>query len=142
NSLVISAAAKKLGGRAYASGMYLTAESEDIFGADALRTVAAFKKTTDPQAIMNPGKVLPASRDAKSPAKAIARLIGSARGVAGIGAALGRVLKGKGGEAKKLTDLPNNMEDSAFACAACGFCRSKCTVFLPDPWEDNSPRGK
>ena len=91
---------------------------------------------------MNPGKVLPASLDAKSPAKLVARAIGSARGVAGIGAALGRVLSGKKNEAVQLTDLPNDMENSAFACAACGFCRGKCTVFLPDPWEDNSPRGK
>lgn len=142
NSLVIAEAAKKLGGRAYASGMYLTAESEDIFGRALLERVAAFKAATDPAAIMNPGKVLPPSLDPKSPAKLIARAIGSARGVAGIGAALGRVLAGRKGEVKPLTDLPNNMEESAFACAECGFCRSKCTVFLPDPWEDNSPRGK
>lgn len=142
NSLVISEVAKKLGGRAYASGMYLTAESEDIFGADTLKRVAEFKAATDPAGIMNPGKVLPPSLDPKSPAKLIARAIGSARGVAGIGAALGRVLGGRNQEVKPLTDLPNDMENSAFACAECGFCRSKCTVFLPDPWEDNSPRGK
>lgn len=142
NSLVISEVAKKLGGRAYASGMYLTAESEDIFGKDVLKRVADFKGATDPAGIMNPGKVLPPSLDPKSPAKLIARAIGSARGVAGIGAALGRVLGGRNREVKPLTDLPNNMEESAFACAECGFCRSKCTVFLPDPWEDNSPRGK
>lgn len=142
NSLVISEVAKKLGGRAYASGMYLTAESEDIFGLDTLKRVASFKAETDPAGIMNPGKVLPPSLDGKSPAKLIARAIGSARGVAGIGAALGRVLGGRNNEVKPLTDLPNHMEESAFACAECGFCRSKCTVFLPDPWEDNSPRGK
>ena len=142
NSLVISEAAKKLGGRAYASGMYLTAESESIFGKAALDAVVAFKASTDSAGIMNPGKVLPASMDSHSPAKFIARAIGSARGVAGLGAALGRVLSGKKGEVKALTDLPNNMEESAFACASCGFCRAKCTVFLPDPWEDNSPRGK
>ncbi len=142
NSLVISEAAKKLGGRAYASGMYLTAESEAIFGRALLEKVSAFKAETDPAGIMNPGKVLPVSLDEKSPAKLIARAIGSARGVAGIGAALGRVLGGRKNEVEQLTDLPNNMEESAFACAACGFCRSKCTVFLPDPWEDNSPRGK
>lgn len=142
NSLVIAEVAKKLGGRAYASGMYLTAESEDIFGKDLLKRVAAFKAATDPAGIMNPGKVLPPALDPKSPAKLIARAIGSARGVAGLGAALGRVLGGRNREVKPLTDLPNNMEESAFACAECGFCRSKCTVFLPDPWEDNSPRGK
>lgn len=142
NSLVISEVAKKLGGRAYASGMYLTAESEAIFGKELLSAVLTFKTSTDPASIMNPGKVLPASLDQKSPSKTIARAIGSARGVAGIGAALGRVLSGKKGEVSPLTDLPNDMENSAFACAECGFCRGKCTVFLPDPWEDNSPRGK
>ncbi|MGV8084284.1 MAG: FAD-binding and (Fe-S)-binding domain-containing protein [Coriobacteriia bacterium] len=142
NSLVISEAAKKIGGRAYASGMYLTAESENIFGRTLLESVVAFKANTDPVGIMNPGKVLPASMDPKSPAKLISRGIGTARSVSGIGAALGRVLGGKNKEVKALTDLPNNMEESAFACASCGFCRSKCTVFLPDPWEDNSPRGK
>lgn len=142
NSLVISEVAKKLGGRAYAAGMYLTAESEAIFGADLLQRVADFKQQTDPAGIMNPGKVLPTTMDANSPAKHIARAIGSARGVAGIGAALARVFSGKNVEVVHLTDLPNNMEDSAFACAGCGFCRQKCTVFLPDPWEDHSPRGK
>lgn len=142
NSLVISQVAKKLGGAAYASGMYLTAESESIFGKDLLKEIASFKAKSDAAGIMNPGKVLPPSLDPNSPAKLVSHAIGSARGVAGIGAALGRVLGGKNNEAKQLTDLPNDMENSAFACAACGFCRSKCTVFLPDPWEDNSPRGK
>lgn len=142
NSLVIAEAAKKLGGRAYAAGMYLTAESEAIFGRPLLERVVAFKKETDPAGILNPGKVLPPALDPASPAKLIARAIGSARGVAGLGAALGRVLSRKKSDGAPLTDLPNAMEESAFACAECGFCRRTCTVFLPDPWEDNAPRGK
>lgn len=142
NSLAVNEIAKKVGGRAFASGMYLTPESEAIFGAELLDRVAAFKRQTDPDGILNPGKVLPLKLDPKSPVKLIARAVGSARGVSGLGGALGRVMNGSGAPAKKISDLPNHMEDGAFACASCGFCRSVCTVFAPDPWEDNSPRGK
>ena len=141
NSLVVNEIAKKVGGRAFASGMYLTPESEAIYGRDLLERVVAFKHETDPAGILNPGKVLPIKYDPTSPVKLIARAVGSARGVSGIGGALGRVMAG-GGEAKKISDLPNDMENGAFACAGCGFCRGVCTVFAPDPWEDNSPRGK
>lgn len=141
NSLAVNEIAKKVGGRAFASGMYLTPESEAIFGTELLGRVVAFKKATDPAGIMNPGKILPPKYDPASPVKLIARAVGSARGVAGLGGALGRVMSGNG-EVKKISDLPNDMENGAFACAGCGFCRGVCTVFAPDPWEDNSPRGK
>ena len=142
NSLAVNEIAKKVGGRAFASGMYLTPESEAIFGKELLERVVAFKRQTDPAGILNPGKVLPIKYDPDSPVKLIARAVGSARGVSGIGGALGRVMNGGGNGARKISDLPNHMEDGAFACASCGFCRSVCTVFAPDPWEDNSPRGK
>lgn len=142
NSLAVNEIAKKVGGRAFASGMYLTPESEAIFGKELLEQVVAFKRETDPAGILNPGKVLPIKYDPTSPVKLIARAVGSARGVSGIGGALGKVMNGNGNSAKKISDLPNNMEDGAFACASCGFCRGVCTVFAPDPWEDNSPRGK
>jgi len=141
NSLVVNEIAKKVGGRAFASGMYLTPESEAIYGRKLLERVVAFKRQSDPAGILNPGKVLPIKYDPASPVKLIARAVGSARGVAGIGGALGRVMAGNGA-AKKISDLPNDMENGAFACAGCGFCRGVCTVFAPDPWEDNSPRGK
>ena len=141
NSLVVNEIAKKVGGRAFASGMYLTPESEAIYGRELLERVVAFKRETDPAGLLNPGKVLPIKYDPNSPVKLIARAVGSARGVSGIGGALGRVMNGLG-ETKKISDLPNEMEVGAFACAGCGFCRSVCTVFAPDPWEDNSPRGK
>lgn len=140
NSLVVNETAKKLGGRVFASGMYLTPESEAIFGKALLERVVAFKKKTDPGKILNPGKILSPKYDPDSPVKLIARAVSSARGVAGIGGALGRMLKGD--KPKKISDLPNHMEDGAFACVSCGFCRGVCTVFAPDPWEDNSPRGK
>lgn len=141
NSLAVNEIAKKVGGRAFASGMYLTPESEAIFGKPLLERVVAFKKETDPSGILNPGKILPPKYDPDSPVKLIARAVGSARGVAGMGGALGRVMTGNGA-VKKISDLPNDMENGAFACASCGFCRGVCTVFAPDPWEDNSPRGK
>ncbi len=141
NSLVVNEIAKKVGGRAFASGMYLTTESEAIYGREVLERVVVFKRETDPAGILNPGKVLPIKYDPNSPVKRIARAVGSARGVSGIGGALGRVMTGDG-KAKKISDLPNDMENGAFACASCGFCRGVCTVFAPDPWEDNSPRGK
>lgn len=142
NSLVISEVAKKLGGGAYATGLYLQSESEAVFGRELLERVAAFKAQTDGAGIMNPGKVLPPSLDPKSPSKLIAKALGASRGVAGIGAAFARLMAGGKRENVHMSDLPEGTEDSAFACASCGFCRNKCTSFFPDPWEDSSPRGK
>jgi len=140
NSLVVNEAAKKLGGRIFGSGMYLTPESESIFGKALLTRIVDFKKKTDPAGIMNPGKIMPPAYDPNSPVKLIAHAVASARGVAGIGGALGKLMTGQG--TKKISDLPGTMEDEAFACVGCGFCRNVCTVFKPEPWEDNSPRGK
>ena len=48
---------KKLGGNAYALGMYFTDEAERLLGKDRLVNIYKFKKQVDPDQIMNPGKV-------------------------------------------------------------------------------------
>jgi hypothetical protein len=59
-------AAKRAGGRAYASGLYLAAEAPELFGDRRYRKLVAFKKAVDRSNIMNPGKILGAKPRAKA----------------------------------------------------------------------------
>ena len=49
--------AKKLGGKSYSSGLYLSRESRDIF--ENYHELLRFKRETDPYNLMNPDKVFP-----------------------------------------------------------------------------------
>ncbi len=49
---------KKLGGRAYAPGLYLAAEAPRVFGSQRYDRIVDFKKAVDKSRIMNPGKII------------------------------------------------------------------------------------
>ncbi len=142
-------AAKRLGGRPYSAGMYLTADAELIFGKDVLLKVHRFKNEVDPAHIINPGKVLPTSLDKDSPIRKFNLMIKLARSMPGLihvadnligGKALGEVID----QETVLGKLPfgSKVAFDAFACAKCGYCRSECPEFNAIGWESASPRGK
>ncbi|MDN5294039.1 MAG: hypothetical protein PWQ91_1140 [Eubacteriales bacterium] len=143
NSLIVNDIALKYGGRVFALGMYFTGYAEDVLGRSLLQKLLRFKESTDPKGILNPGKILPPSLDRHSPLKALQ--------VAMKGASLGKSLLGGLGKLmgsdksvvpKEVRGLPGEMVEESYVCAQCGFCRPECTVFMPEPWESNSPRGK
>lgn len=49
---------KKLGGRAYAPGLYLASEAPRVFGSQRYDRIRDFKKAVDRSGIMNPGKII------------------------------------------------------------------------------------
>jgi len=66
-SLIPMKIAKRLGGKAYTAGMFLTDESEALFNKDRLKEIYQYKKENDPLNILNPGKVFPRSLDKNTP---------------------------------------------------------------------------
>lgn len=141
--------AKRLGGKAYNIGMYLTDEAVRVFGKDRLHKIYEFKKEVDPDGIMNPGKVFPTTLEKNPSIRKLNRLIKLARSGIGTMRVIDRLVGGKtGGD---LTDsktvfagLPFTKETEwdILACTGCGYCRSECPEFSAIGWESASPRGK
>ncbi|MDF1531169.1 MAG: FAD-binding and (Fe-S)-binding domain-containing protein [ANME-2 cluster archaeon] len=133
-ALSIIRIAKQHGGRVYASGLYFSKETPDVFG-ERYGTILSFKKIADPDGILNPEK-----------------LTGKALMGAGIGLAsmfesltrpVGNLFKNK--EDKAHPDkkgIPGDVVWDAYACAQCGYCVRGCTQYYGRGWESQSPRGK
>jgi Fe-S oxidoreductase/FAD/FMN-containing dehydrogenase len=142
-------AAIKLGGRPYGIGMLMTDMAPLALGADKLQKAYRFKTEIDPDYIMNPGKIYPATLDKSSSTKGLARLMGLARNAGGAAKFADAVLGAKGdnhkiGKQTELAKLPfgDEVQWDAFACANCGYCRVECPLFNAVGWESASPRGK
>jgi Fe-S oxidoreductase/FAD/FMN-containing dehydrogenase len=141
--------AKKLAGKPYAIGMYLTDEAEPLFGKEKLHQIYEFKKRIDTDGIMNPGKIFPPSLEKNSPIKKLALMTKLAKVMHRVvkvtdkifgGTRLGEVVDQK----TVIGNLPFGKELAwdAFACTNCGYCRSVCREFGVLGWESASPRGK
>jgi len=141
--------AKKVGGRAYAVGMYLTDEAEQIFGEEKLQRSYKFKKELDPCGIMNPGKIFPAKLSGDTSLWKLNYMIKLARRYPAMMAMVDRLFGGKPvgktvSSKTVLAKLPFAREATwdAFACLGCGYCRTECPEFSAIGWESASPRGK
>ncbi|GAW32328.1 FAD-binding and (Fe-S)-binding domain-containing protein [Carboxydocella sp. JDF658] len=146
NSLIINDIATKLGGKIFALGMYFTDYAEQLLGSNLLKQLVKFKQETDPQGILNPGKILPPGLDKNSPLKVLnTAMKGATMGKSLLGG-LTSLLGGNSAkdhiEEKAKGPFSGAVLAESYICAQCGFCRTNCTVFMPDPWESNSPRGK
>lgn len=141
SSLDVIDSGEKNGGHVFAIGMYFTDKAKGYYGEKTINDVWDFKKRMDPQGIMNPGKIIPASLDSQSPVKTLGaamRMANSGKTLIGLA---GRLLNKVQGDDFK-SPLSEEITDDTFACALCGYCRNVCTVFDAVPWESNSPRGK
>jgi len=142
NSLDVIETSEKYDGEPYAIGMYFTEKAEKIFGKEKLNKIWEYKRSVDPNGIMNPGKIVPASIDKNSPTKLLGmamKMANSSRRLVGLAGLL--LTNAQGGSAKK-SPLNDDVTRDTFNCALCGYCRDVCTVFGANPWESNSPRGK
>lgn len=141
NSLTVMEMGEKLGGRVFTLGLYFADKAKDVLGERLVNQIWEFKQKTDPQGILNPGKVIPGSIDKNSPAKALSRAMALANtGKSLIGLA-GKFLNKMQGD-NFASPVSEQITNDTFACALCGYCRNTCTVFDAVPWESNSPRGK
>lgn len=134
--LTIVKIAKKHGGRAYSTGLYLSGEAERIVGKDLLKRLKAFKKKIDPRSLMNPGKVLHpvlAARaiNAASLIEPLARPFGNSASV-----------EIRERPTHDVKDIPADVAWYAYSCSQCGYCVEECDQYYGRGWESQSPRGK
>ncbi|MEA4926776.1 MAG: FAD-binding and (Fe-S)-binding domain-containing protein [Syntrophomonadaceae bacterium] len=143
--------ALKIGGRTYTVGMLLVNYADYALGRERLNKTWQYKQSVDPDGIMNPGKVFPASIDNKSPIKKLAFMTKmGAGGLQSLGAGILDSLVGGTPQGlnisnkSALSKMPFGKELAwdAFACASCGYCRIGCTEYQQLGWESSSPRGK
>ncbi len=135
-SLTVTRAARRHGGRAYATGLYFASEAPSVLGADRLAELAGFKAQADPRGILNPGKVL-ASRLAPFMSLA-SRFEPLLRPLAN----LARIRPGERIGKRAVRGIPAETAWNAYACSGCGFCVEECTQYYGRMWESQSPRGK
>ncbi len=122
--------AQKHGGRPYGFGLYFShAANEHLPG---YARIEELKRFTDPDKIMNPGKILEHN-------ERLAWIMGAAETLTPLAEKVGIILPDKPlGNGR----LPADLRTYAYTCAQCGYCKTQCTLYNATPWESSSPRGK
>lgn len=134
-TLSVIKAAKRLGGRAYSTGLYFKSEAKTVLGENKLRKIAVSKKDNDPKGIFNPNKIM--GNDSFS------SLLGFASSIEPLVRIVANMAKAPIGERFKATKgIPEDLVWYAYACAQCGYCVRTCDQFYGRGWESESPRGK
>lgn len=133
-SLSILRIAKRNGGRAYASGLFLAQEAKTVHGM-RLKQWQDYKVQKDWQDKFNPRKL--------SGIWLMKMTIILALWFEPIVRITGNTIKPQLKEVWKETNgLPGEIVWYAYACAQCGYCRNVCTLYDGKGWESSSPRGK
>jgi Fe-S oxidoreductase/FAD/FMN-containing dehydrogenase len=135
-SLTVMSIAEKFGGRAYSTGLYYSSKAERVLGKDRVASLIAFKKETDPQGLLNPGKVF-----SPSPVRTF---MGLAARMEPLVRPFGNRVVTQIGErpSKAVKDIPADVAWYAYACSQCGYCVDECDQYYGRGWESQSPRGK
>jgi len=136
NAISVVKIAEKYGGRPYSTGIYFTPWAERIMGKEKLSTLRAFKRTSDPNGIMNPGKIM-GSR--------LSWIIGTAKYLEPLArpfAGMGRPRPAERIGKKPVRGIPSDVAWYAYSCSQCGFCVDTCDQYYGRMWESQSPRGK
>ena len=134
--LTIIKIAEAHGGRPYATGLHFAAKANTILGPHRTRRLRAFKARSDPQGILNPGKVVGNG------------LLGAAVGLTSLFEPLirpfGNYVATQVGErpAEPIRDIPADVAWYAYSCSQCGYCTEACTQYRGYHWESQTPRGK
>ena len=137
-SLTILRLAKRLGGRAYASGLFLGQEARAVHGM-RLKLWQDHKRNKDERDLFNPRKLsgiwlMKIVITLALWFEPIVRIAGNM-----VKPRLREVWKAKRGAG---SDIPGDVAWYAYACAGCGYCRQVCTLYDGKGWESSSPRGK
>ena len=133
-SLSILRLAKRLGGRAYASGLFLGQEARAVHGM-RLKLWQDHKRNKDDRDLFNPGKL--------SGIWLMKIVITLALWFEPIVRIMGNIVQPRLHEVwKSRAGIPGDIVWYAYACAGCGYCRQVCTLYGGKGWESASPRGK
>lgn len=133
-SLSILKIAKNNGGRAYASGLFLSQEARKVHGMK-LKQWQSFKAEKDSRDLFNPRKL--------SGIWMMKMMISSALWFEPLVRIMGNTVKPQLKEVwKERNGVPGDIVWYSYACAQCGYCRNVCTLYDGKGWESSSPRGK
>jgi len=135
-ALTVLKVAKKHGGRAFSTGLYLSHKAYEILGEERVRRLKFFKAQVDPKSILNPGKVverglLSGSIRVAETFEPLLRIFGNSM-ITEIGER----------PANPVRDIPADVAWYAYGCSQCGYCIDECDQFYGRGWESQSPRGK
>lgn len=137
-SLSLIKQAKKLGGRAYAAGPYLSQEAECVYGKENLEQILKVKKEWDKDNLFNPLKL-----EGKSILRTVMGLVDSFEPLVRNLANLFQPSLGERFDHREaVRGIPADVAWHAYACAQCGYCVRTCDQFYGRGWESQAPRGK
>ncbi len=130
--------AEKYGGAPYGTGLYFVDKGAKSMGMAAWRKLRQAKGEVDPACLLNPGKLVDTC--AASPRLRALRAMMAAAELTLPLAAPARKLAPRVRVMRRR--LPERVEEAAFTCARCGYCKEGCTLYAGRGWESASPRGK
>jgi len=135
-ALTLMKIAESHGGRPFSTGLYFANKADRVLGTDRVARLKEFKHVTDPEGILNPGKVIGAGMlgTFMSLASAIEPLIRP------LGNLPVTQIREKPTVPKR--GIPADVAWYAYACSQCGYCIDECDQFYGRGWESQSPRGK
>jgi Fe-S oxidoreductase/FAD/FMN-containing dehydrogenase len=135
-ALTVLKVAKRHGGRAFSTGLYLSHKAYDVLGEERVRRLKSFKAQVDPKSILNPGKVV--ERNLLSGSIRVAETFEPVLRI------FGNSVITEIGEppANQVRDIPADIAWYAYGCSQCGYCIDECDQFYGRGWESQSPRGK
>jgi Fe-S oxidoreductase/FAD/FMN-containing dehydrogenase len=137
-ALTVLKIAKENGGRAYATGLYFTREADHVLGSGRVRRMQQFKAETDPQHLLNPGKVL----DGKPLLSAFMGVAGAFEPVVRRFGNSAKIPVGERVEGQGRRGIPDDVAWYAYSCTQCGYCVDTCDQYYGRGWESQTPRGK
>ncbi|HEU5315452.1 MAG TPA: heterodisulfide reductase-related iron-sulfur binding cluster [Chloroflexota bacterium] len=135
------AVAERHGGRAYSTGRYFGSKAARVLRAEQITALTDTRSRTDPDGILNPGKVVFGNGLIGLLIALAARFEPLMRFVANL---LGRSCSATAPQERKraVKGFPADVAYYAYACAQCGYCVDTCTLYQGRGWESASPRGK
>lgn len=136
-SLVVIGIAKRHHGRAYSTGLYFRQEAHDVLGVKRYEALKEFRREHDPDALMNPEKILGTS--------GVNSLMKLASAMEPVVRPFANAAKAPSDGGFDLTDkkgIPGDVAFYAYACAQCGYCVPTCEEYSVRGWLSHSPRGK
>jgi len=134
-SLEIIDIACQHGGCPYSTGLYFTRYARQNLGEEKVKRLHEYKTQTDPDGILNPGKILPENRNPRLLGLTM-RLGQSSQPLLNVGRKL------FSHQPKLAKKIPPQLAYEAYACAQCGYCIDVCDQYYGRQWESETSRGR
>ncbi|MBC7230025.1 MAG: FAD-binding oxidoreductase [Actinobacteria bacterium] len=130
--------AEKHGGAPYGTGLYFVGKAGKSMGMARRRRLREAKGEVDPACLLNPGKLVDTCADSPR-----LRALRAMMAAAELTLPLAAPARGLVPHVRLMRRrLPEKVEEAAFTCAQCGYCKEGCTLYAGRGWESASPRGK